>query len=292
MSASARLPSDIAMTHQHVLISGATSGIGLATALQLDQAGWQVYALAHPDDDFALLREQASERLVPLACDITDADAIAHAIAPIETLDALVNNAGIQVVGTLETLSISALQHQFNVNIIGHLQMIQALLPALKRAERARIVNVSSLMGKVALPVLGAYSMSKHALEAMSDVLRLELAPWGIDVIVIAPGAVQTPMTASMAQLLQDAQTHLNADQRADYAPLYASMAQTLDRQNASAVPAEQVATTIVTAIKRDQPQARYIIGAPTKGLMLMRSLAPDHIGDAILKRALGIKDS
>ena len=219
------------MTHQHVLISGATSGIGLATALQLDQAGWQVYALAHPDDDFAPLREQASERLIPLACDITDADAITHA------LDALVNNAGIQVVGTLETLSISALQHQFNVNIIGHLQMIQALLPALKRAERARIVNVSSLMGKVALPVLGAYSMSKHALEAMSDVLRLELAPWGIDVIVVAPGAVQTPMTASMAQLLQDAQAHLNADQRADYAPLYAGMAQTLDRQNASAVP-------------------------------------------------------
>jgi NAD(P)-dependent dehydrogenase (short-subunit alcohol dehydrogenase family) len=168
--------------------------------------------------------------------------------------------------------------------------VIQAFLPLLRQSNtEKRIVNVSSLMGRVAMPLLGAYSMSKHALEAMSDGLRLELAPTGIQVAVVQPGAIATPMTDAMPDLLENSRLKLTQEQQTRYARLYLGMKHTLEKQAQSAMPPDIIADCIVHALTSPKPKTRYAPGVAVKGLLLMRCLAPDAIGDAILRRALGI---
>ena len=277
---------------QSVFISGASSGIGLATAQLLDKQGWRVFAAALPTDDFSPLVNSTSDRLITLPLDITNADEISKAVEEISALvgndglQAIINNAGIQIVGALETLSVDALRQQFEVNVFGHFQVIQAMLPLL-RQSKGRIINISSLMGKVAMPILGAYSMSKHALEGMSDVLRLELAPFGIDVVVIEFGAINTPMTNSMKMLLNNQCNNLTSEEQANYQGLYDGMAETLEAQAKSATSPEKVADVILDALTREKPKPRYAISPAVNGLMMMRKFAPDEVGDSILKRAL-----
>lgn len=277
---------------QSVFISGATSGIGLTTAQLLDEQGWRVFAAALPNDDFSLLVNNTSERLVTLQLDITDADAITKVVQTIKEhvgndgLQAIINNAGIQLVGALETLSANDLRQQFEVNVFGHFQVIQAMLPLL-RQTRGRIINISSLMGKVAMPILGAYSMSKHALEGMSDALRLELALFGIDVILIEFGAIDTPMTNGMKVLLDNQFNSLSSEVQANYQSLYNAMTETLVQQAKNATSPEKIAEVIIHALTTNKPKPRYAISPAVKGLMMMRQFAPDEIGDSILKRAL-----
>jgi NAD(P)-dependent dehydrogenase (short-subunit alcohol dehydrogenase family) len=275
---------------QTVFISGATSGIGLVTARMLLEKGWHVYAAGLPQDDFSLLEH---ERVTTLPLDITDAQAVSAAVATIQrqsgSLNALVNNAGIQLPGALEALPMDAMRRQFEVNVFGHLQVTREMLPLLRAANGARIVTVTSLMGKVAMPILGAYSMTKHALEAMSDALRLELAPQKIHVAVIEPGAIQTPMTGSMGKLMERAQSALSADLHALYDPLYEAMSSALVTQEKHATAPETVAKAILHALSAKKPRSRYAIGGAVKGLILMRNLAPEEIGDRILQRALGL---
>jgi NAD(P)-dependent dehydrogenase (short-subunit alcohol dehydrogenase family) len=205
------------------------------------------------------------------------------------TLQGLVNCAGINVPAALEHLPIDRLQHQFAVNTFGTLRVTQACLPLL-REGRGRVVNVSSVMGEVAMPLLGAYSMSKHALEAMSDVLRLELRPSGIRVSVVQMGAVQTPMTDHMGDLVDRAQHDLNDTQRAQTAWLYDGMRRALQTQARSAIPAQHVADVVVHALTAKRPKERYRVGVASWGLSLMQRLAPEAIRDWILRRALGLK--
>ena len=204
-------------------------------------------------------------------------------------LHGLVNCAGINLLGALETLPIERLSKQLEVNTFGTLCVIQACLPLL-RVGKGRIVNVSSIMGEVAMPLLGAYSISKHALEAMSDVLRLELHPSGIKVSVIQMGAVQTPMTSQMRQLVDAAAAKLSEQQRIHYHWLYDGMRQALQRQAQSAISSEQVADVIFHVLTAKNPKERYRVDAASKGLSLMRRLAPEAIGDWILLKALGLK--
>lgn len=286
-----------------VFISGATSGIGLTTAQQLDAQGWRVFAAALPDDDATDLINTTSDHLVHLPLDITNAQAVRDAVLKIENhaienqaienytnegLFAVVNNAGINHPGPIETLPIETIQQQFDVNVFGHLNVIQALLPLL-RQTRGRIVNVSSIMGQVAMPTLGAYSMTKHALEALSDVLRLELAPQGITVSLVIMGAVQTPMTHQMADALINAREHLDDDMRQRYATLFDEMQEALTKQGQQAIPPQQVAQAIITALTTNTPKPRYVVDGAAKGLLMLRHLAPDAIRDTILKRALGL---
>lgn len=278
-------------------ISGATSGIGLATAITLDGMGWRVYAAGLQNEDFDTLTKDTSKRFTPISLDITDTEAVnlvaSHVIE--ETRDTglhgLINSAGIQVVAPLETLPIEQLQQQLNVNLYGHLRVTQALLPALRNAP-GRIINVSSLMGRVAMPLLGAYSISKHALEAMTDVLRLELAPWRIHVASVLPGAVATPMTNSMDAILPEAEATLPEAAQADYAELFNAMRNALAQQNAAAISVKAVTDAILHALSSPRPKTRYAVGAAAAGLLAMRTYAPDAVGDAILKRALGLKNA
>jgi len=181
-----------------VLITGASTGIGRATALRLDAAGWRVFAGVRKEEDAAALSEAGSERLMPLILDITGAGQIAAAAARVEAesaagLDGLVNNAGVAIPGPLETLAIEDFRRQVEVNMTAHVAVTQALLPAV-RAATGRIVFISSIGGRVALPLTGAYHAAKFGIEAVGDVFRQELRPWGISVSIVEPGSIDTPI--------------------------------------------------------------------------------------------------
>lgn len=276
-----------------VFISGATSGIGLVAAQELDALGWKVYGAALPTDNFETLKNSCSEKFVPLPLDITNAEAVQAATKQIESetgsLNGLVNNAGINVPGALETLPLDAIRQQFEVNVFGHLQVTQAMLPLLRKADEARIVNTSSLLGKVAMPLLGAYAMSKHALEAMSDTLRLELAQFGIQVSIIEPGAVDTPMTDNAEEETERVRQQMSPDLEKLYTDIYRKMGKATGDMAEQAVPPQNVTKAIIHALTSTKPKTRYVISFEIQALMIMRKLAPDTVGDAILKRALGL---
>ncbi|NJO06696.1 MAG: SDR family NAD(P)-dependent oxidoreductase [Chloroflexaceae bacterium] len=185
-------------TPRTVVISGAARGIGRAAALHLDQLGWQVFAGVRQPDHAAALRAVASPRMVPVQCDLTDYASLHHAAAVVAQhldgrgLDGLINNAGIVIPGPLEYLPLDDLHTQLAVGLVGQLALTQQMLPLL-RPRRGRIINISSGSGRLVRPLLAAYSAAKFGLEALSDGLRLELAPSGIRVIVIQPGATATP---------------------------------------------------------------------------------------------------
>ena len=194
------------MTQQPAaVVTGASTGIGRAIAKSLIDEGWRVFASVRKESDADKLRDALGEVLTPLIFDVTDEAGIARGADTVRealngrTLNGLVNNAGIAVAGPLRYIALDELQHQLNVNLFGVLRVTQAFLPMLGAdksydGEPGRIINMSSVAGKIASPIMGPYSMSKHALEAFSDSLRRELMMHGIDVAVIAPGAVKTPI--------------------------------------------------------------------------------------------------
>ncbi|MDP3209060.1 MAG: SDR family NAD(P)-dependent oxidoreductase, partial [Rhodoglobus sp.] len=185
------------MTGAAVLVTGASTGIGRATALLLHERGFTVYAGVRRPEDGASLRAAASDRLVPLIIDVTDPEAIAAAAGEITragvALVGLVNNAGIAAAAPLEFVPLADFRHQLEVNVVGQLAVTQAMLPLL-REDRGRIVNITSVAGLFAGPMLGPYHASKWALEAMTDTMRMELAPWGIRVSAVEPGQIATPI--------------------------------------------------------------------------------------------------
>lgn len=273
------------------LITGAASGIGLTTAHYLSQQGWRVFAGVLPAEDTAALLTGA-ENITLLQLDITDAEQVAAAVDCIAQenggkLDALVNNAGIVTVGAMEVVPLQTLRTQFEVNVFGHIQVTQAMLPLLRAPGDARIINVLSLMGRVSIPLLGGYSMTKHALESFSDVLRLELAGTGIHVIAIEPGAIRTQMAEAMTYRMKAAADALPEKFRAAYDKLYRAMTHALERQTASGNDPQKVAQAIHKGLMARKPKPRYVVGADAAGLLMMRKFAPDEIADAILSRAL-----
>ena len=182
-----------------VVITGASTGIGRVCAFHMDKLGFRVFAGIRNESDGRSLIEGSAGRITPLLIEVTDsvsalaaADRVAGAVGS-AGLSGLVNNAGIVVAGPLEFLPLSELRKQFEVNVLGQIAVTQAFLPLLRQA-RGRIVNMSSIAGRVAFPYIGPYSASKYALEAISDALRIELLPWGISVSVIEPGDVATPI--------------------------------------------------------------------------------------------------
>jgi NAD(P)-dependent dehydrogenase (short-subunit alcohol dehydrogenase family) len=189
-----------------VLLSGASTGIGRATAGRLGRSGWRVLAGARKDADLAALGTLAG--VEPLRLDVTsEADVAAAAAAAGERLDALVNNAGIAVTGPVEVLPVSAWREQLEVNLLGQVALTRAVLPAVVRA-RGRVVSVSSIGGRMALPLFGPYAASKYALEAMTDSLRREVRGQGVDVVSIEPGAIATPI---WGKGMAEAEAHVDA---------------------------------------------------------------------------------
>jgi NAD(P)-dependent dehydrogenase (short-subunit alcohol dehydrogenase family) len=285
-----------------VLITGASSGIGEACAVELHRRGFLVFAGVRRQCDAARLVAQTSPRLVPVLLDVTDAQAIAQAARTIVQvtgeagLGGLVNNAGITVAFPLEFLPLGAFRQQLEVNVVGQLAVIQAMLPLL-RAARGRIINMSSLSGLVAGPYVGAYAASKHAFEALSDSLRVELRQCGVHVAVIEPGDVDTPIwqkSRAAADRLRDsvldeAQRRISPEVGERYVRDIAAMRAATDRFAAQAMPVDRVVQAVIHALCARRPKTRYPVGAKTWGVVLGLRFLPTGIRDWIVRRNLGM---
>ena len=205
-----------------IVITGASSGIGKACALRLDQLGFQVFAGVRREADGEALRREASDRLTPLVIDVTDTASIAAAVVAVTDatadlgIGALINNAGIAVAGPLEFLPLADLRQQFEVNVIGQIAVTQAFLGLVRRGK-GRIINMGSTSGRSVLPFAGAYGASKHALRALTVALRMELQPWGIPVTSIEPSTVATPIWARSVAASEERERISSAQERERY---------------------------------------------------------------------------
>lgn len=275
------------MSPRTVVITGCSSGFGRTTALQLAREAWRVFATVRGADDAAGLAAEAASitagRVVPIVCDITRADDVARLASVVgdaaESLDALVNNAGTAFPAPIERLPLDALRAQFEVNVFGHVAVTQALLPLLKRAP-GTIVNVSSIAGRIATPMLGAYAASKFSLEAISDTLRLELAPSGVRVVIIQPSSSPTAIW----------QTSLARADQADpgeYAALGDSVRRMAQRGAASGFPPELFAATVSKILSTPRPRARYAIPGAARQQLRLHWLLPQAWWDRLVRRAL-----
>jgi NAD(P)-dependent dehydrogenase (short-subunit alcohol dehydrogenase family) len=270
-----------------VLVTGASSGIGEATALHLKELGFDPVAAVRKDEDAERLGVSG---LRTVRLDVTEADQIAAARDELggAPLAGLVNNAGIAVAAPLEFLPLDQLRRQLEINLIGQLAVTQAFLPAL-RAGRGRIVNVSSIGGRVALPLVGAYNASKFALEAVSDSLRREVRSQGVDVIVVEPGGVKTPIWRKGDELASE----LTADMPPEAERLYGRLIEALRRQTTkiateTGIEPREVAETIGRALTAKRPRARYLVGRDAKVRDPVAKVLPDRVMDRLIGRAMG----
>lgn len=269
-----------------VLITGAGRGIGRATALRLVDKGWTVYAGVRREQDAPALREAGAE---PVVLDVTDAGQVAALEQALPSrLDAVVNNAGVVVSGPVEGLPLEEWRRQLEVNFVGQVAVTQAVLGRL-RASRGRVVFVSSLSGRVATPMTGAYNASKFALEAMADALRLEVRPWGIRVVLIEPAQTDT-------DLWRDAHAALDADierlapaQRALYAGHIEGARRMIPRSQKLATPVDGVAAAIERALTARRPRARYVVGLSPQIQDVLARVTPTPVLDAALRAASGV---
>jgi NAD(P)-dependent dehydrogenase (short-subunit alcohol dehydrogenase family) len=272
------------------LVTGASSGIGRATVRRLDAAGWKVFAGVRKDEDVAALRAEGSERLEPLMLDVLDPDAIAAAAERVAAepggLDGLVDNAGAAVAGPLEALPIEGFRRQVELNLTAQLAVTQAMLPAIRTA-RGRIVLISSMGGRVALPLTGAYHAAKFGLEGLGDSLRQELAPWGIRVVLIEPGSIDTPIWGRGEE---DAE-RIFADASPRVRELYEA---TVERYRQIArdtaergVPPEKVAARVEHALVARRPRARYLVGIDAQLMARLKPVLPTPIFDRLIARVM-----
>lgn len=281
------------------LITGSSTGIGRETALHLAARGWRVFAGVRKDADARSLADEAASRRLPgridpLTLDVTDQAHIAAAASSVASavgssgLHALINNAGIPVVGPVEAVPLDRWRRQFDVNFFGHIAVTQACLPML-RAARGRIVLVSSIAGLIGQPFLSPYSASKHALEALGDALRIELAPEGVGVTLVEPGAIQTPIWKRGEENTKSVQDAMPAELSARYARRLERVKQMALDAEAKGLPASACAAVIERAITARRAPARIILGADARIGAFFKRLLPARLFDVVLRRAFGV---
>ena len=268
-----------------VLVTGASTGIGEATALRMKRAGWDVYAGARKDEDLVRLREAG---LYAVRLDVTDPDSIAAAKAELDErgLSGLVNNAGVAISAPIELVPLDELRRQLEINLVGQVAVIQAFMPNVREAK-GRVVNVSSIGGRIALPLIGPYAASKFGLEAVSDSLRRELRPWGIHVSVIEPGAVVTPIWDKGRATADEMETAMGERGRTLYGKLADRMREETDKITDRGVAPDEVAQAIERALTAPRPKTRYVVGRDAKIRLKIKALVGDRRFDALVARTL-----
>ena len=271
-----------------VVITGASTGIGRATALHLDRLGFRVFAGVRRDDDGEALSRQASDRLTPVRLDVTDSNSIAEAVAVVDHetsghLDGLVNNAGLSINGPLEMVPIEQVEMLMNVNVIGLTAVTQAFLPLLRKS-RGRIVNISSGHGLLAIPDKSAYAASKFAVQAISDALRVELRPFGVAVSCLAVGKVET---AVLDKIVAEREAMVR-DAGPDVVKLYRPLIEFFDREvkDLPGIPPVEVGKVVESVLTSARPKPLYMVGP---GARKMKNLArlPVGLRDWLLAKAL-----
>lgn len=271
-----------------VVVTGASTGIGESCARRLDRIGYRVFAGVRSPEAAARLRENSSERLTPVMLDVTDESSIASAAVTVHEyvgergLRALVNNAGIAVPGPLEYLPIDDLRHQLEVNVVGQVAVTQAFLPMLRR-DHGRIINMGSISGILATPFIGPYAASKFAIEALSDALRVELRPWGIEVVLVEPGAVATPIWDKGQSFADDLEARLPREAHERYDEAIAAVRKFAADADSRGVPPEAVAKVVAKALRVKRPKARYLVGKDARLQKTVARVLPDRARDRVL---------
>lgn len=271
------------------IVMGASRGIGAATARELARLGFHILAGVRRDQDADAMRNPGIE---PLILDITNSNHIQALVARVDgdsrgrTVRTLVNNAGIPVNAPVETYPLEAWRRLFEVNLFGHIAVTQALLPALIRGK-GRVVNISSLGGKVAMATYGPYAGTKFALEAASDALRREIAPTGVRVAEIEPGGVRTNMLDRASATARELASTMTLAQRLRYRGLSHAVAAQTESAGTRSVSPEAVAEAIAEAVTTRNPRPRYTVGRDAALVTLMARVLPDRILDRILAAAL-----
>lgn len=276
------------------VVTGASTGIGRAVCTSLTAAGWRVFGSVRKEKDAAALREALGASFEPLIFDVADETAIRAAAKSVEaalggrTLGALVNNAGIAVAGPVRYLPLAELDRQLDVNLYGPLRCIQAFLPVLG-ADRAfagppgRIVNMSSVAGKMGSPFMAPYAISKHALEALSESLRRELMVHGIDVVIVGPGAISTPIWAKADEI--DVEPYKGTE----YHDLLVKMRDSMQAYGAEGLPPSAVGDLVRDILQAEKPKTRYAILRNKLMLWTLPRLLPRRMVDRALAKRFGI---
>lgn len=260
--------------------------------LRLDAAGWRVFAGVRRESDAESLRAEASARLTPLLLDVTDAAQIAAAAELIEAeagegLAGLVNNAGIAVPSPLETIPIDDFRHQIEVNLTGQVAVTQALLPAIRRAG-GRVVFISSIGGRIAFPMTGAYHAAKFGIEAVGDVFRQELRSWDISVSIVEPGSIDTPIW-QRGESTADAIGERSPQREALYGRAIERYREVVRQTAERGIPPEKVARAVEHALTARRPRPRYLVGLDAKVQARVKPLIPTRVFDRIVARMMGL---
>ena len=271
-----------------ILLTGCSTGIGRATAELLARRGHPVYATARRPETLDALVARGAHAL---ALDVTDEASMRAAVDTVVAehgaVGTLVNNAGYGEYGTVEETSIDAVRRMFETNVFGLARLTQLVLPSMREAGRGRVVNISSMGGRMTFPLGGYYHASKYAVEAISDALRNEVRAFGIDVVVVEPGITRSNFeeTISGSEALE---THQDSP--------YAAMVASISEANRDAysnrmisASSESVAKAIVKAVESDKPRARYLLTPAAKGMVAARTLGGDRVWDLIVRRQFGV---
>jgi NAD(P)-dependent dehydrogenase (short-subunit alcohol dehydrogenase family) len=284
--------SDSGAKQKSVLITGATDGLGRAAALLLAQRGYRVFAAGRSAEKRAQLDALAREKSLPLeslALDVCDDNSVQTAVqamlAKAAAIDVLINNAGVNYTAAVEDLTMEDWRAQFETNFFGVLRVTRAVLPHMRERRCGRILMISSLSALVTPPTQGAYSSSKHALEGLSNALRMELYPFGIDVVLIEPGYIVTGIQKAAADLSKP-----YLQKGGPYAPLYARFFSSVnDTRAKSKTTPEDCARVMLEAIESSKPKPRYGVTSLAPFVKWSKRLLTDSAMDAMLRRRYGI---
>lgn len=280
------------MFDEFVVVTGASTGIGRACALELDRKGWRVFAGVRRSADADTLRTLASDRLTPIELDVTNEEQVDAAFARIDDevgargLRGLVNNAGVALGGPLEYLPTERWQHQFDVNVFGQVRVTRAALPLLRRSP-GRIVFIGSNSGRVAAPLMGPYTASKFAIEGIADTLRLELHGSGISVVVVQPGAIKTDIWGKGREQVDAVIDLLPAEAMDHYGVTVEAIRGGIDSSERSGASPDAVAEVLRRALTARRPRTRYQVGLDARVSVTLARVLPGRVLDPLLRKAM-----
>jgi len=277
------------------VVTGVSTGIGRAIAKSLIDDGWRVFGSVRKQKDADDAKAALGGQFTPLLFDVTNADAIKNAASEVEaalggeTLGALVNNAGVAVAGPVAHIPLEEVERQIDINVYGPLRVTQAFLPLLgadhaRRGAPGRIVNMSSVAGKIASPFMSPYAMSKHALEAMSESLRRELLVHGIDVIVVGPGAIKTPIWAKADEL------NVEQYRGTEYFDTLSRMRDMMKEYGDEGLEPAEVGALVLEILTTGKPKVRYPILKNKFAMWTIPNLLPKRLVDQAVAKRFGIK--